>query len=98
MCLHKFGGEFVTYDKTLDSVGGKVQTFRRKCFEEIGGYLPLKYGGIDAAAEIMTRMKGWEVRKSLANRGVGTSSDWFCARQTPDDEAARRSKILFAGL
>jgi glycosyltransferase involved in cell wall biosynthesis len=64
----KFSREFVTYDKTLDSVGGKVQIFRRKCFEEIGGYLPLKFGGIDAAAEIVTRMKGWVVRKSLANR------------------------------
>jgi glycosyltransferase involved in cell wall biosynthesis len=64
----KFSREFVTYDKTLDSVGGKVQIFRRKCFEEIGGYLPLKFGGIDAVAEIVTRMKGWVVRKSLENR------------------------------
>ena len=64
----KFSNEFVTYDTTLDSVGGKVQLFRRKCFEDIGGYLPLKYGGIDATAEIMARMKGWKVRKSLTNR------------------------------
>jgi glycosyltransferase involved in cell wall biosynthesis len=64
----KFRKEFVTYDNTLDSVGGKVQIFRRQCFEEIGGYLPLKFGGIDAAAEILTRMKGWSVRKSFANR------------------------------
>lgn len=64
----KFNKEFVTYDNTLDSVGGKVQIFRRQCFEAIGGYLPLKFGGIDAAAEILTRMKGWAVRKSLTNR------------------------------
>lgn len=61
----KFSKEFVTYDTTEDSVGGKVQLFRRKCFEDVGGYLPLKYGGIDTAAEVIARMKGWTVRKSF---------------------------------
>jgi len=64
----KYTDNFATYDTTLDSVGGKVQLFRRKCFEDIGGYRPLRYGGIDATAEIMARMKGWRVRKSLANK------------------------------
>ena len=64
----KFTDRFSTYDWTLDSVGGKVQLFRRECFEEIGGYRPLQYGGIDATAEVMARMKGWKVRKSLHNR------------------------------
>jgi biofilm PGA synthesis N-glycosyltransferase PgaC len=64
----KFTDRFLTYDTTLDSVGGKVQLFRRRCFEDIGGYRPLKYGGIDATAETMARMKGWKVRKSLENR------------------------------
>ena len=63
----KYTDEFLTYDTTLDTVGGKVQLFRRECFEQIGGYLPLKYGGIDATAEIMARMRGWTVRKSLSN-------------------------------
>jgi hypothetical protein len=36
--------------------------FRRECFEEIGGYRALPRGGIDAAAEIAARMKGWTVR------------------------------------
>jgi hypothetical protein len=36
--------------------------FRRECWEEIGGYLSLPYGGEDAAAEIMARMRGWETR------------------------------------
>ncbi len=63
------GGRFVTHDETLDSVGGAVQLFRRRCFEDIGGeFLPLPYGGIDAAAEIIAKMKGWRVRKSLENR------------------------------
>ena len=63
----RFTNSFVTYDNTIDSVGGKVQLFRRECFEVIGGYRPLKFGGIDATAEIMARMKGWKVRKSLPN-------------------------------
>jgi biofilm PGA synthesis N-glycosyltransferase PgaC len=44
------------------SVGGAVQMFRRQCFEDIGGYLPLKKGGIDAIAEVMARMRGWQVK------------------------------------
>jgi glycosyltransferase involved in cell wall biosynthesis len=63
----KVGDKFVTRDETLDSVGGQVQLFRHKCFDDIGGYKPLKYGGIDAAAEIMARMKGWKVRKFFEN-------------------------------
>ena len=59
----KIGENFVTQDQTLDSVGGAVQMFRRSCFEQVGGYLPLELGGIDAAAEITARMKGWKVAK-----------------------------------
>lgn len=36
-----------------------VQVFRRACFEQIGGFLPLKYGGEDTCACIMARMNGW---------------------------------------
>lgn len=43
------------------SVGGPCQIFRKECFEDIGGYLPLKHGGVDTAAEVMARMKGWGV-------------------------------------
>jgi glycosyltransferase involved in cell wall biosynthesis len=64
----KFTDKFVSYDTTADSVGGKVQLFRRECFESVGGYLPLKHGGIDTAAEIMARMNGWKVRKSFENK------------------------------
>jgi biofilm PGA synthesis N-glycosyltransferase PgaC len=76
----KIGSKFVTGDKTLDSVGGAVQLFRRECFQQIGGYLPLRQGGIDAAAEITARMKGWTVRKFPENqvwehRTTGTAND-----------------------
>src|SRR5262249_7199891 len=35
---------------------------RRKCFEEIGGYVAVKTGGIDSIAVITARMKGWKTR------------------------------------
>jgi len=44
------------------SVGGCTQTFRRQCYEDIGGYLPLKKGGEDAIAEVLARRHGWQVR------------------------------------
>jgi glycosyltransferase involved in cell wall biosynthesis len=41
-------------------VAGGCQLFRRKCFEEIGGYIPNKGGGIDWIAVTTARMKGWK--------------------------------------
>lgn len=53
--------KFIKVFSSRNSVAGGFQLFRRKCFEQIGGYIPIKHGGIDAAAEIMARMYGWEV-------------------------------------
>lgn len=50
---------------TIRSVPGALQLFRRQCFEEIGGYVPLKTGGIDVLAQTMVRMHGWQVRSFL---------------------------------
>ncbi len=47
---------------TDKSVAGAVQLFRRDCWQAIGGYPPLRYGGEDAAVEIMARQRGWETR------------------------------------
>ncbi len=41
-------------------VNGAVQLFRRQCFEDIGGYIPHKSGGIDWIAVTTARMKGWQ--------------------------------------
>lgn len=38
---------------------GSHQVFRRECYEEIGGYIPLKHGGDDSLIDIMARMHGW---------------------------------------
>ena len=46
---------------TERSVAGGIQLFRRKCYENIGGFIPLKMGGEDTYAEVMARMKGWNV-------------------------------------
>jgi glycosyltransferase involved in cell wall biosynthesis len=46
----------------IEHVSGACQLFRRKCFEEIGGYIPIKSGGIDWTAVTTARMKGWETR------------------------------------
>jgi glycosyltransferase involved in cell wall biosynthesis len=54
------------YDSARDSfegekhVAGGCQLFRRKCFEEIGGYIPNPAGGIDWIAVTTARMKGWK--------------------------------------
>jgi glycosyltransferase involved in cell wall biosynthesis len=59
------------FDKmaNLNSVRGGVQLFRRQCYEEIGGYVPLELGGEDAVAETMVRAMGWEVRTFPEIRG-----------------------------
>lgn len=36
-----------------------IMVFRRDCYEEIGGLLPLSLGGEDTAACVTARMKGW---------------------------------------
>ncbi len=46
----------------LDHVSGACQLFRRECFEEIGGYVPMKLGGVDHVALTTARMKGWTTR------------------------------------
>lgn len=54
-----------TYDyryMSIEHVSGACQLFRRQCFEEIGGYIPVKSGGVDHIAVITARMQGWKTR------------------------------------
>jgi biofilm PGA synthesis N-glycosyltransferase PgaC len=70
-----------TYDYrfvSIEHVSGACQLFRRECFEEIGGYVPVKSGGIDHIAVITARMKGWKTRTFtdqvyLHHRKMGTA-------------------------
>jgi cellulose synthase/poly-beta-1,6-N-acetylglucosamine synthase-like glycosyltransferase len=57
-----YGGGVHARGASLDSVGGAVQLFRRACYEQIGGYRPLRLGSEDALALHMARWKGWETR------------------------------------
>jgi glycosyltransferase involved in cell wall biosynthesis len=56
------------YDSAKDSfegenhVAGGCQLFRRQCWEEVGGYVPNRAGGIDWVAVTTARMKGWKTR------------------------------------
>jgi glycosyltransferase involved in cell wall biosynthesis len=47
---------------SIEHVSGQCQLFRRECFEEIGGFVPRKIGGVDLVAVTTARMKGWETR------------------------------------
>ena len=47
---------------SIEHVSGACQVFRRACFEAIGGYVPVKSGGVDHIAVITARMKGWATR------------------------------------
>jgi len=77
------------YDTARDSfegenhVAGGCQLFRRQCFEEVGGYIPNRGGGIDWIAVTTARMKGWKTRSFPEKRfhhyrslGTAGKSNW----------------------
>jgi glycosyltransferase involved in cell wall biosynthesis len=56
-------GEHYDYRFTdRNHVSGACQIFKAECFNQIGGYKPVKGGGIDWIAVTTARMKGWETR------------------------------------
>lgn len=64
---------------TVEHVSGACQLFRRACFEQIGGYVQVKGGGIDWIAVTTARMKGWKTRTFVErvcyhHRPMGTAS------------------------
>jgi len=71
----------------IEHVSGACQLFRKQCFEEIGGYIPIKSGGIDWVAVTTARMKGWKTRTysektCFHHRKIGTGNNsplmtWF---------------------
>jgi glycosyltransferase involved in cell wall biosynthesis len=63
----------------LTHVSGACQMFRKQCFAEIGGYVPIKGGAIDWIAVTTARMRGWETRTFLEkvcfhHRKIGTGN------------------------
>lgn len=68
----------------IEHVSGACQMFRAECFEEIGGYIPIKGGGIDWTAVTTARMKGWKTRTFTEKvcfhhrkMGTGVSNKYF---------------------
>ena len=62
----------------LEHVSGACQFFRKACFEQIGGYRPIKGGGIDWVAVTTARMLGWTTRTFIEKtcvhrRSMGTA-------------------------
>jgi glycosyltransferase involved in cell wall biosynthesis len=47
---------------SIEHVTGICQLFRRECFEQIGGYVPVKGGAVDRIINISARMHGWKTR------------------------------------
>lgn len=63
----------------IEHVSGACQLFRKQCFEEIGGYQPIKAGGIDWVAVTTARMMGWKTRTftektCMHHRKMGTGN------------------------
>jgi len=63
----------------IEHVSGACQMFRRECYENIGGYIPIKGGGIDWVAVTTARMKGWKTRtftekKCYHHKKMGTGN------------------------
>lgn len=74
----------VQYDyrySNIEHVSGACQMFRRECFKAIGGYKPIKGGGIDWVAVTTARMLGWTTR---------TFPDRFCTHNRPIGTAQGR--------
>ncbi len=71
---HMYDYRFVS----LAHVSGACQVFRRACFEEIGGYIPIETGSIDHIAVLNARLRGWNTRTftdkvCVHHRQVGTA-------------------------
>ncbi len=63
-----------------EHVSGACQLFRRSCFESMGGYTPLRHGGVDLVAVVTARMKGWKTQ---------TFTEKYCVHHRPMGTAQR---------
>jgi biofilm PGA synthesis N-glycosyltransferase PgaC len=68
---------------SIEHVSGQCQLFRRECFNDIGGFVPRKIGGVDLVAVTSARMKGWQTKTFVEKpymhhraMGTATASVW----------------------
>jgi glycosyltransferase involved in cell wall biosynthesis len=59
---HPVGDRVVVDRPPEHHVPGPSQVFRARVFDDIGGYWPLRHGGVDTAANVAARMRGWTTR------------------------------------
>jgi glycosyltransferase involved in cell wall biosynthesis len=72
---------------SIEHVSGACQLFRKQCYEDIGGYVPIKGGGVDWLAVTTARMKGWKTR---------TFSEKVCHHHRPMGTAnTNKAWVLF---
>lgn len=79
---HYIEGDFHSFKDShinVHHVNGQVQLFRRACYDDIGGYVPIRGGGIDWVAVTTARMKGWHTysfgeRTFYHHRKMGTAA------------------------
>lgn len=74
----KDGRGVAHFDVYTGSVVGMIQLFRMQCYRDIGGYRPVRTGGVDMAADTMARFRGWRTQSFedihfLHHRGLGTA-------------------------
>jgi glycosyltransferase involved in cell wall biosynthesis len=60
------------------SLPKNIMVFRWQCYEDIGGFIPLRYSGEDTCACFMARMKGWKTWATtdivvIHNKPIGTA-------------------------
>jgi glycosyltransferase involved in cell wall biosynthesis len=79
---HYIEGDFHSFKDSyinVHHVNGQCQLFRKKCLQKIGGYQPIKDGGIDWVAVTTARMNGWKTysfseRVYMHHRKMGTAN------------------------
>jgi poly-beta-1,6-N-acetyl-D-glucosamine synthase len=59
-CVDRIGDQLKKHLYDRRSCAKAIIVFRKKCYEQIGGFKPLKYGGEDTCACFMARKQGWK--------------------------------------
>lgn len=59
-CADIIEGKIVTHLYDRRSSAKSIMVLRKACFDQIGGFLPLKHGGEDTCACFTARMHGWK--------------------------------------
>jgi len=59
-CADRIGDTLKTHLYDRRSCAKAIMVFRKECFDQIGGFVPMRYGGEDTVACFTARMLGWK--------------------------------------